>query len=262
MLSLIQRLKSWRHGISYQLSERLRVSAGVYVETPAHTLPDLNGREAARIAELQAKYQVCFEQRLNAKTSLGNYEYLDILDRGWPATRALSEGGELVDVGCASFWYAAALHAFFKPRHLLGVDLEGYRRFRDGHTRIDYARGYVRDLPNAQFRVGDYADIDAPADVITAWFPFVTVGAILAWRLPSSFLRPERLFDAIRHNLTPHGLLIMINHGLAEAQLAGQLCIAAGLVRLGGGSEPGPFSGYRLQPPIMSCWCRTSRKTA
>ena len=35
-----------------------------------------------------------------------------------------------------------------------------------------------------------------PADLITAWFPFLTPAAILAWRLPLSLLAPERLFAA------------------------------------------------------------------
>jgi hypothetical protein len=29
-------------------------------------------------------------------------------------------------------------------------------------------------LPNARFVVGDYAEFREPADIITAWFPFLT----------------------------------------------------------------------------------------
>ena len=71
---------------------------------------------------------------MNAATSVNNYEYLDLLDRGW-ADSGLPrpEGGAVCDVGCASFWYAAALQAFFRPGQLVGVEVEGHRLFRNGH---------------------------------------------------------------------------------------------------------------------------------
>ena len=100
----------------------------------------------------------------------------------------------------------STLHAFFRPRRLLGIDVEGFRLFKDGRTRVDYAAGYVSRLPDTRFLVADYLSLAQPADIITAWFPFVTPAAILAWRLPLSLLQPERLFRQIHHNLRPDGL--------------------------------------------------------
>ena len=255
-----QRLSSWRHGLSYFLSEKARHTHGVYVEAPVETLEGLSAAEAFRVAELQQRYQVRFETGLNAKTSLGNYEYLDILDRGWALTRReRPAGSRVIDVGCASFWYAAALQAFYRPLQLIGVEVEGYRRFKDGHTRIDHAHGYLRDLPNAEFRVADFAVWADVADVISAWFPFVTAGALLAWRLPLKFLQPERLFDAVRRNLSPDGVFVMVNHGPNEALLAGRACAAGGLRRLATLTDLGPFSAYRRQPPLLSVWHREDR---
>jgi hypothetical protein len=34
-------------------------------------------------------------------------------------------------------------------------------------------------LPNTRFVVGDYAEFREPADIITAWFPFLTPASIL-----------------------------------------------------------------------------------
>jgi hypothetical protein len=48
----------------------------------------------------------------------------------------------------------------------------------------------------------------------------------------------------------------MVNHGLKEAALAEQLCIAAGLVPQVRWAEAGPLSTHRLQPPVTSCWRR------
>lgn len=196
-----------------------------------------------------------FEAEFGAQTSLNNYEYLDILDHAWPAAVPRPQGmGVLCDVGCASFWYAAALEAFFRPRALIGVDVEGYRLFKDGRTRSDYAAGYMSQRQNARFVVADYVTYEEPADLITAWFPFLTPGAILAWRLPLSLLDPERLIRRIHHNLTPGGNFLMVNHGREEAEAARRLCVAAGLEPAWQEAVPSLLSGGRTQPPIVSSW--------
>jgi hypothetical protein len=119
MVSLVQRLRSLRHGFWYGVSERMRWSRGTYRERPALELPQLAQEEAQRIAALQRRYQMRFELQLNAATSLRNYEYLDILDRAWQeAGLKPPSGGILCDVGCANFWYVSALQAFFRPASL------------------------------------------------------------------------------------------------------------------------------------------------
>jgi hypothetical protein len=95
-----------------------------------------------------------------------------------------------------------------------------------------------------------------PADVITAWFPFVSPAAILAWRLPLSLLAPDQLLQRVYHNLRAGGLFVMVNHGTAEAYSAEQLCIATGLRRLFRFDEPGPLSSHRASPAVLSCWTR------
>jgi hypothetical protein len=210
-----------------------------------------------RIAALTSRYQFQFELLMSAATALNNYEYLDILDRGWAAAGIpRPSGGVLCDLGCASFWYAAALNAFFRPRELVGVEVEGHRLFKNGHTRIDYAKGYLSQLTNARFVVADYVTFECPADIITAWFPFLSPAAILAWRLPLSLLAPERLFVQIYHNLKPGGLLVLVNHGEAEGRRAEELCIAAGLRQLARFAEPGALSAQRSMPAIFTCWRR------
>src|SRR5579863_10210781 len=116
MYSWLQRIRSLRHGVWYGLSERIRWSRGVFVETPAIELCTVDHEQAERIAALSGRYQVLFEQRMNADTSARNYEYLDLLDRGWSESKVERPvGGELCDIGCASFWYAAALHSLLPP---------------------------------------------------------------------------------------------------------------------------------------------------
>ena len=255
MYSLLQRLRSFRHGFWYGISERMRWSRGTFEETPARELSALGGEKAERIAALRHRYQVQFELQMNAATSMRNYEYLELLDRGWRESGMdRPEGGVLCDIGCASFWYAAALQSFFRPGRLVGVEVEGYRLFRGGYTRSDYAAGYLARMPTARFVVADYSRHEEPADIITAWFPFLTATALLAWRLPLSLLAPEKLFRQIKHNLRPQGVFFMVNHGESEAVLAQDLCDAAGL-RLAArwtGSET--LDGSRMQAPMLSWW--------
>ncbi len=255
MYSLLQRLSSLRHGFWYGVSEHIRWSRGAFEETPALELCAINREQAERIAVLHDRYQVQFELQLSAATSANNYEYLDILDRGWGAAKAARPaGGVLCDVGCASFWYASALRTFFRPGRMVGVEVEGHRLFRDGRSRIDYAAGYLLHMPAAEFVVADYAAYEEAADVITLWFPFLTPAPLLAWRLPLRLLAPERLFRQIRHNLRPDGLLFMVNHGQREFALAESLCVAAGLRCVAHWSQPGALTLHRTMPPVASWW--------
>jgi SAM-dependent methyltransferase len=256
--SWLQRLRSLRHQFWYGISERVRWSRGVFHETPARELPRLTSEQDERIAALRTRYQVQFELGMSAVTAANNYEYLDILDRAWDAAGlARPRGGCLCDIGCASFWYAAALDAFFRPERLVGVEVEGYRLFRDGRTRIDYARGYLAAFADARFVVADYRDLDLPAEIITAWFPFVTPAAILAWRLPLSLLAPEGFFGRVHRNLRPDGLFVMVNHGPHEAAEAEKLCEATGMRCRFRFAEPGPLSRHRHNVAMLSIWQRS-----
>lgn len=255
MYPLMQRLRSLRHGLWFGLSERIRWSRGSFEETPALELCDADSEQSERIAALRRRFQVQFELHLSAATSRNNYEYLDILDRSWKGSDPPG-GTVLCDIGCASFWYAAALQAYFRPQRMTGVEIEGHRLFRDGRTRIDYAAGYLKRLPGADFVVANYLRYESPADVITAWFPFLTAEALLAWRLPLALLAPERLFHRIEHNLQPGGLFFMANHGLEEWALAQKLCSAAGLHCLFFDRVSGPLNAHRLRPPVASWWTK------
>jgi hypothetical protein len=251
---VIKRLRSWRHAFWFALSRRIRWSRGRFLEKPAGEL-DLDPDDAYRVEGLRSRYGVRFEQSMGRRSSTINYEYLDILDRAWERwEQHLPRGGVVCDVGCASFWYAAALHAFFRPQRLIGVEIEGHRLFRDGRARIDYALGYLAHLPNAEFIVADYAKFDQPADTITAWFPFVTSSAILAWRLPLSLLKPDALFSMVKHNLRSDGLFVMVNHGPSEAQIAAACCTAAGFNVQGQWVHSGSLSRYRAVSPVVSLW--------
>ncbi|MBM4127112.1 MAG: hypothetical protein FJ247_07145 [Nitrospira sp.] len=134
--SLSQQLRSVYHGFWYQLSKRLKWSRGVYHETPAGHVPYLSGGRLAKVAILQRRFDVQFERQCSSLTALKNYDYLDILDQAWMAWGQLRpHGGTMHDIGSSNFWYAPALHAFFSPSALTGVELEGHRIYSNGYSR-------------------------------------------------------------------------------------------------------------------------------
>lgn len=232
--SLPQLLLSRCHACRYHLEKRLAWSRGSYRERPAEQLRNLSGIQQERIASLKRRFRVRFEQRVQQGTALKQYDYLDILAQAWSAWKLPhSTGGSLQDIGSSNFWYAAVLYAFFRPAETVGIELEGHRLSISGYSRLYYAHGYMQDLPNTRFFVGDYARYDHPADVVTAWYPFVTPGLVLAWGMPLSLFDPRALFDRVVNNLQPHGLFFMVNQGNEEAAIAAAWCEKVGLARYG-----------------------------
>lgn len=251
--SIRQLLASRYHAFWYHLGERFAWSRGAYRERPVRQLSQLTGIQQARIALLQRRFRVGFEQQAEQSTALKQYDYLEVLEQTWSALGLpYAVGGAVQDIGSSNFWYAATLHAFFQPSELVGVEVEGYRIYTNGYSRLDYAHGYIQDLPNTQFVVNDYAGYDHPADVITAWYPFVTPEPVLAWRMPLSVLTPHTLFSRVARNLTSHGLFVMVNQGRDEAAIAAAWCEKVGLVRYGSYEVKTLLRARR--PAVVSCW--------
>lgn len=232
----------------------MRWSRKPYHEVPVGRLTDLATWQQTCIESLQSRYGICFESHYGRHTSLANYAYLDLLDQAWTAAdRPVPTGGLVTDVGCANFWYARTLHRFFRPARLTGVDVEGYRLYPTGYSRYDAAAGYVADLPQTSFVTADYCEMDEQADVITAWFQFVTPAPVLAWRLPLTVFSPERLFARIARNLAAGGTFFMVNQGTDEAAVAAAYCRQAGLRSQGRWVHPRPLRP-RPHPPVVSWW--------
>ncbi|MFO1378566.1 MAG: class I SAM-dependent methyltransferase [Steroidobacteraceae bacterium] len=167
----------------------------------------------------------------------------------------MPRGQRVQDAGSAGFRYAAALDAFFRPAALVGIEVEGHRLLRDGRSRIDHARGYVAPFPHARFVVADYTAFDESADVITMFYPFVTVAPLLAWRLPLEVFAPEAWFARAARNLAPGGLLVVVSHGDDEAGIAKRLCAAQDLTAVGGFRDDGPLLP-RPRPAVVTLWRR------
>lgn len=252
----VLRLRSWRNAASLRIAAGIRVSRGVYVETPGVELQPQPPARAARIAALRERYGATFESWLARPTSLNNYAYLDLLDRSFSAAASAPPVAAVMsDVGCASFWYASALQVYFRPAALTGFDVEAWRRYANGHTRREYAQGYAGRWPATSFRGEDYRGVHQPADLITCFYPFLTAAPLVAWGLPIKLLKPKELFASMARNLRPGGGLFMVNHGPAEAEMAGQVARAAGFCPSWSYTEADPLLA-RPQCPVASYWRR------
>ena len=254
-MSLGERLRSAYFAFWLDVSERLGHVRGPRPEAPGSLEdPPLEAALAARIEALRRRFGVRFECSLGRETALQNYARLELLERAAGALgTALPQGRDVHDVGCASFWYAAALHAAFRPRSLRGFEVEGYRRLQGGINRAERALGYAAQLPATEFVIADYATVRERAGLVTAFFPFVTRPPVLAWRLPLRVLAPQALFARVRANLAPDGELWMVNHGEAEAETAALSAVSAGLRCRGFYVEPDPLVA-RPEPAVVSRW--------
>jgi len=218
-LPITAQLHSWLNAWRWATDRRARHQPRPYRETPAGALTGLTLPVSRRLSQLRSHYGVGFEQQLNADNALENYVYLDVLHRlrecsaAWPA-----EQGRVLDVGCKNFYYAAALAAAFRPAQLMGLELEGHRRYRDGHRRSDYAAFYTGQISGARYCVGDICDWREKADLVSCWYPFVFAEVAVAWGLPLSAFAPQRFFPALANAVAPGGLLLVVNQGLAEWQ--------------------------------------------
>ena len=254
-ISLTDRLRSGYHRFWYEASQALRWSWGPFREgSKKGPLTNLTPSQQRRTEELARLYLTRFEASLPPETAFLNYTYLDVLDRArqaldWPV--ALNQ--RVCDLGSANFAYAAALHAFFNPNRLVGVEVDGHRLYCNGRSRIDYARGHIQDLPQTEYVIADYRQYTRQADIITAWYPFVTPQPLLAWRLPLSLFNPAALFAQVANNLVIGGTFVMINHSAAEAEVARGIAEAVSLVCTGHYLHNAPLRP-RTANPVLTLW--------
>ena len=225
-----------------------------FEEPVAGTLQNLPSQQINRIRQLQSNYQVAFEGQLRQSLALTNYLYLDLLDRARQHFQwQVAPGAHIVDVGSQHFYYASALHAFFQPQALTGIELEGYRIYQDGHSRVDYAMAHIRNLPNTQYRVMDFCDFNEEVDGLTCFYPFFEPNALVRWRLPLKVFRPELLARTMARVLKVNGVVFMVNRGETEGGRARQLLAASGLKLVGQCTFPNPLIDWN-GPPWISLW--------
>ncbi|MBI2606363.1 MAG: hypothetical protein HYW49_09815 [Deltaproteobacteria bacterium] len=102
-----------------------------------------------------------------------------------------------VDIGCRNWSYAQALAEYFPEAKLLGVELDGGRRYWNFHRRIDCALAAAECLAkngrgaralHADFLNLTFEDVPSAAfAVFCFFFPFVSERPCRKWGIPSRY---------------------------------------------------------------------------
>lgn len=144
---------------------------------------------------------------------------------------------QVIDVGCRNWSYAQALADSFPRATLLGVELDGYRRYWNMYRRIDYAQAYAAQLGRpARAVAGDFCALSAldrskiRGDTLFCFvFPFVTENPCLRWGLPSRYANYQALLQhAIQLAAPGRPRFLAVHQGDWEVEAAGEIYAALG----------------------------------
>jgi len=143
----------------------------------------------------------------------------------------------VLDVGARNFSLAPMLDQFFFEKgyaaELHGIEVDGYRRMVDFRTRRDFGNFYAKKARRAQFHCMDFLDWKKPAEIIFLLNPFVSSSPTLAWGLPLTLLKPEKVFNhAAALIKDSKGLLVLSNPSKEEYEISLELALGAGLTPL------------------------------
>ncbi|MGK0431005.1 MAG: SAM-dependent methyltransferase [Planctomycetota bacterium] len=210
--------------------------------------------------------------------NLARLEQLEALARGLSVPCGPDSVVRAADFGCGDFHYAAALVQWLArfglasgeqssvgPREVVlrGIELDGHGIYRDGHSRADHARARAAAAStgsnSVRFEVADAAFVSLPEqDVVSLFFPFLTVYASLSWGAPLSRLRPRRLLERAVLSLRPGGWLVVANQTSREHVLLTRYLAKMPVVRI----ARVPFAtdlvpdAERTESQVGSLWLR------
>ncbi|HEY9746613.1 MAG TPA: hypothetical protein V6C99_10390 [Oculatellaceae cyanobacterium] len=244
--SLYEGVTSARNRLGLALRDFLSGNGPVYREIaePKPTFAD-NPEAWNRLRHLNQHYHLeSLTQRASVTRYLETLTYLDWLDyfrerEPEAFQQAFSGDGERVwlDVGSKNWSYVEALMAFAPEAFRIeGIEIDPNRRYVDLRTRRQYAEAYLQALPESvrkrvRYRAGNVLNYRQSAKVISHFLPFVFKEPHLAWGLPLGLFRPEAILGHVLDLLEPHGLLLIVNQGEAEASRQEELLKEAGKTR-------------------------------
>jgi SAM-dependent methyltransferase len=179
-----------------------------------------------------------------ATADIRHLRVLDVGSRNWTYVHALRRWFDVVATRARAraTITATANKAADQPTtlELVGVEIDGFWLNRDGRPRCDHARDHADRAVagtdhTARYEIGDLTKRTPPRhpgeafDVVTMFFPFVTLHALLAWGLPPWLYRPQQLFTSVRNQLRPGGQLVTWHQTTTEARAAQQHARVVGL---------------------------------
>ncbi|WCN36991.1 hypothetical protein [Aneurinibacillus uraniidurans] len=157
-----------------------------------------------------------------------NVLVLDWLDQFRCQTGGVHQSGSWLDIGSKNFDYAYAFRAVQvagddASAALSGIELDGYRVYRDGYSRYDHAM-YHATRTESTYMVGDVLEAKLPsARTVTLLFPFVFAEPLLLWGLSLGAYRPQDIYDRALALTESGGELWIANQGEREAEASYEL---------------------------------------
>lgn len=133
---------------------------------------------------------------------------------------------QILEPGCQDFNRLPATYAFFRNRGvnpaITGLELDPYRVLSKLYSRHDLAQYYRSLVPEAdtEYFGGDFFGYRPswPADLILAFYPFVSPHPALAWGLPEEYGNPMAWLHSISENLRENGLALVLHQGSWEEE--------------------------------------------
>ncbi len=161
--------------------------------------------------------------------------YADLLETALTLAdvRFAGETIEVLDLGIGDWIYASALLGVARVRapsplpkvSMVGVEVDPWRLYRDGHARIDWAEFYSADLPDTRIVAADSLAWTRSADFVTLLFPFVDRATHEEWGLPGRLFNPAGLLRHAWSLVREGGALLIVNQGETEAAIQEQLLV-------------------------------------
>ncbi len=102
-----------------------------------------------------------------------------------------------------------------------------------------------RIAPSSRYFVGSLLDRQERYSLMTWWLPFVTPEPLRSWRLPQRYFQPQTLLVHAWSQLTPGGLLFIVNQGGREDAAQRRLLDQANISASSMGELSSIFSPYR-----------------
>jgi hypothetical protein len=135
----------------------------------------------------------------------GEHRFYELLIRGSFNESECRSFDKIIDVGCRNGSYLPALRRLFPQAQVLGIELDGLRRYWNFYRRADYARAYAQAC-DASVLFGDFRKLSDPSlglpsqgkVLITIFYPFVSERPCLKWGLPVEFSHFSELLAEIK----------------------------------------------------------------
>lgn len=215
----------------YHIRSRLQWRrAGYTIAAPGVTV-DFVGEAYTQWERLYEAYPIKkWADNMDRPLFMRNLLVLDWLDQLRPMLPNQISAFSWLDIGSKNFDYAYAFRAFqegvsAEQKELTGIELDGYRVYRDLHSRYDHA-AYHAEQTDARYVVGDVLDTSlSPADMVSMFFPFVFVKPLLLWGLAIRDYQPQAIYARALALSKPGGWLLILNQGEEEAKASRRLLL-------------------------------------